>query len=62
MHTYISEELPSALFSSFEQLDAERMSICGHSMGGHGALILVGSILFPGSYIMGVCCMNIIMY
>lgn len=43
MYTYITEELPKALFESFDQLDSSRMSITGHSMGGHGALTLVGS-------------------
>lgn len=42
MYTYIAEELPKALFASFEVLDSERVSIMGHSMGGHGALTLVG--------------------
>lgn len=41
MYTYITEELPKALFSSFSQLDSSRVSITGHSMGGHGALTLV---------------------
>ncbi len=41
MYTYITEELPKALFSSFEELDSTRMGITGHSMGGHGALTLV---------------------
>ena len=41
MYTYITEEMPKALFSSFEQLDSSRVSIAGHSMGGHGALTLV---------------------
>lgn len=42
MYSYITEELPTALFESFEVLDASRVSITGHSMGGHGALTLVG--------------------
>ncbi|KAL9101101.1 MAG: hypothetical protein Q9187_009281, partial [Circinaria calcarea] len=42
---YITEELPKALFSSFEQLDSSRVSITGHSMGGHGALTMN-----PGKY------------
>lgn len=42
MYTYITEELPEALFASFDRLDSERVSITGHSMGGHGALTLVG--------------------
>ena len=43
MYTYITEELPKALFSSFKQLDSTRVSITGHSMGGHGALTLVSN-------------------
>jgi S-formylglutathione hydrolase len=39
MYSYINEELP-ALLSSFESLDLSRSSICGHSMGGHGALVI----------------------
>ena len=45
MASYITEELPQALFASFTQLDGSRVSITGHSMGGHGALTLVG-VLF----------------
>lgn len=45
MYSYITEDLPKALFSSFKQLDSDRVSITGHSMGGHGALTLVYS--FP---------------
>lgn len=41
MYSYITEDLPKALFSSFKQLDSDRVSITGHSMGGHGALTLV---------------------
>ena len=41
MYTYITQELPTALFSHFSQLDGNRVSISGHSMGGHGALTLV---------------------
>jgi len=41
MYSYITEELPKALFSAFEQLDERRVSITGHSMGGHGALTMV---------------------
>jgi hypothetical protein len=43
MYSYITEDLPKALFSSFKQLDSDRVSITGHSMGGHGALTLVCS-------------------
>lgn len=40
MYSYITSELPKALFSQFKELDGERVSITGHSMGGHGALTL----------------------
>lgn len=49
MESYIRDELPSALFSAFAaQLDADRVSITGHSMGGHGALTLY--LKNPGKY------------
>ncbi|KAF2816338.1 esterase D [Mytilinidion resinicola] len=48
MYSYITEELPKALFSSFDQLDSSRVSITGHSMGGHGALTLF--LKNPGMY------------
>lgn len=48
MYSYIKEELPQALFKQFEQLDGERVSITGHSMGGHGALTLF--LKNPGMY------------
>lgn len=41
MYTYITKELPETLFANFEVLDGSRVSITGHSMGGHGALTLV---------------------
>lgn len=43
MEEYVSSELPSALFSDQElgkYLDGDKVSITGHSMGGHGALTL----------------------
>ncbi|KAJ5033117.1 hypothetical protein NUH16_003497 [Penicillium rubens] len=40
MYTYVNEELPSLVFSEFSQIDSQRVSITGHSMGGHGALTL----------------------
>lgn len=39
MYSYVSEELPALLVRNFA-VDAERMSIFGHSMGGHGALTI----------------------
>lgn len=41
MYSYVTEELPKKLFAQFNELDGERVSITGHSMGGHGALTLV---------------------
>ncbi|GAB7358484.1 hypothetical protein MBLNU230_g2548t1 [Neophaeotheca triangularis] len=48
MYSYITKELPEALTSSFKELDGKRMSITGHSMGGHGALTLF--LKNPGLY------------
>lgn len=48
MESYITSELPEALFSSFPELDSSRVSITGHSMGGHGALTLY--LKNPGMY------------
>ncbi|MEM1261128.1 MAG: S-formylglutathione hydrolase [Pseudomonadota bacterium] len=38
MGSYISDELPTLIAAEFG-LDTRRVGICGHSMGGHGALI-----------------------
>jgi S-formylglutathione hydrolase len=46
MHDYIAEELP-ALVEAQLPVDARR-SISGHSMGGHGALVL--ALRHPGRY------------
>lgn len=49
MESYITKELPEALFNEFSsQLDSSRVSITGHSMGGHGALTLY--LKNPGMY------------
>ncbi|KAK5631967.1 hypothetical protein RRF57_007681 [Xylaria bambusicola] len=54
MYSYITSELPGALFSPSPdnplagKLDADRVSITGHSMGGHGALTLY--LKNPGKY------------
>ena len=45
MYSYITDELPKALFAEFSELDGSRVSITGHSMGGHGALTLVSALL-----------------
>ena len=41
MYSYITSELPKVVFENFKEIDGGRISIFGHSMGGHGALTLV---------------------
>jgi len=48
MYSYITSELPKTVFSEFSQIDSSRVSISGHSMGGHGALSLF--LKNPGMY------------
>lgn len=48
MYSYVTEELPQTVFAEFKQLDSSRVSITGHSMGGHGALSLY--LKNPGKY------------
>lgn len=48
MYSYITKELPEALFAQFKELDSSKVSITGHSMGGHGALTLF--LKNPGKY------------
>lgn len=48
MYSYITKELPSALHEQFSEVDTSKMSITGHSMGGHGALTLF--LKNPGLY------------
>ncbi|GJN77240.1 hypothetical protein PLIIFM63780_000730 [Purpureocillium lilacinum] len=48
MESYITKELPEVLFGEFKELDPKRVSIAGHSMGGHGALTLF--LKNPGMY------------
>uniref|UniRef100_A0A672JCI8 S-formylglutathione hydrolase n=1 Tax=Salarias fasciatus TaxID=181472 RepID=A0A672JCI8_SALFA len=38
MYSYVTQELPKLINANFPT-DPERMSVSGHSMGGHGALI-----------------------
>ncbi|KAB5576692.1 hypothetical protein PHYPO_G00200910 [Pangasianodon hypophthalmus] len=47
MYSYVTEELPRLINSNFP-VDPEKMSISGHSMGGHGALIC--ALKNPGKY------------
>ncbi|KIV90506.1 S-formylglutathione hydrolase [Exophiala mesophila] len=48
MYSYITDELPKTVFAAFDQIDSSRVSITGHSMGGHGALSLF--LKNPGKY------------
>ena len=47
MASYIAEELPALVADHFP-IDRNRQGICGHSMGGHGALTL--ALKRPGHY------------
>ena len=47
MYDYVSKELPELVESSFP-IDPARRGICGHSMGGHGALVI--ALRNPGRY------------
>ncbi|KJZ72920.1 hypothetical protein HIM_07683 [Hirsutella minnesotensis 3608] len=48
MRSYLTRELPALLFAAFRELDGARVSVAGHSMGGHGALTLF--LANPGMY------------
>lgn len=39
MYTYVTDELPALLAENFP-VDVSRSALCGHSMGGHGALTI----------------------
>ncbi|KAJ2159318.1 hypothetical protein GGF46_003110 [Coemansia sp. RSA 552] len=47
MYSYVQTELQQLVYEAFS-LDSERVSVFGHSMGGHGALVL--SLRNPGHY------------
>ena len=47
MFDYVSKELPGLVESTFP-IDPARRGICGHSMGGHGALVI--ALRNPGRY------------
>ncbi|OXB57958.1 hypothetical protein ASZ78_004280 [Callipepla squamata] len=47
MYSYVKDELPKLINANFPTIP-ERMSVFGHSMGGHGALIL--ALKNPGKY------------
>jgi S-formylglutathione hydrolase len=47
MYSYVSDELPRTIAANFP-IDPSRAGIFGHSMGGHGALII--ALRNPGAY------------
>ena len=58
MYSYITSELPRTVFDNFEQVDGGRVSVFGHSMGGHGALSLVGLVSwFFRFFLSFLCCL-----
>ena len=48
MYSYIAEELPRVVSENFPAADMSRQGIAGHSMGGHGALIV--ALKNPGRF------------
>ncbi len=47
MRRYVADELPGLVAANFP-VDASRSGIFGHSMGGHGALVI--ALSYPGRY------------
>ena len=47
MHEYVTRELPRVIAEHFPA-DMDRQGLCGHSMGGHGALVL--GLRHPDTY------------
>ena len=47
MRTYVADELPTLIAENFP-VDASRSALCGHSMGGHGALTI--ALKYPTRY------------
>eukprot|EP00922_Rhytidocystis_sp_ex-Travisia-forbesii_P053794 GHVS01079841.1.p1 GENE.GHVS01079841.1~~GHVS01079841.1.p1 ORF type:complete len:308 (-),score=41.18 GHVS01079841.1:398-1321(-) len=52
MYDYVLKELPSVVGDKFQCLHSGRRSLLGHSMGGHGALVL--GLRNPGTF----CCVS----
>ncbi|VDM48653.1 unnamed protein product [Toxocara canis] len=40
MYSYIRDELPRLITTTFKECDPQRQGIFGHSMGGHGAIVI----------------------
>lgn len=48
MYSYVTAELPAVIAANFPMADMSRQSVFGHSMGGHGALVI--ALKNPGRY------------
>lgn len=48
MYDYVVDEMPALLAAHFPQLAVDRTALAGHSMGGHGALMI--ALRNPGKY------------
>lgn len=40
MYSYITKEIPRLITENFPQCDKNKWGIFGHSMGGHGAIVI----------------------
>uniref|UniRef100_F1LC26 S-formylglutathione hydrolase n=1 Tax=Ascaris suum TaxID=6253 RepID=F1LC26_ASCSU len=40
MYSYVRDELPHLIAATFKECDPQRQGIFGHSMGGHGAIVI----------------------
>ncbi|CAG0887745.1 unnamed protein product [Cyprideis torosa] len=49
MYSYVTKELPCLVKGAFPTIDSSRVSIMGHSMGGHGAIVC--ALKNPGHYV-----------
>jgi len=48
MYSYVTKELLEVVCANYKRVDTKRMSIMGHSMGGHGALTI--ALRYPGMF------------
>jgi S-formylglutathione hydrolase len=59
MNTYVTRELPDLIKSNFS-VHPEKESIFGHSMGGHGALVV--AMQNPGRYKVFLCFFSLFIF
>lgn len=48
MYSYVTKELPALVEASFPNVNAQKKALCGHSMGGYGAML--AAFKNPGVY------------